>query len=70
MKTTCPFLETEGQNFWSLFYAGYLVLQYCVLSSCCLGIYFHNIQVTIILKFFFLVVIDCPSETLLFKQGG
>lgn len=32
MKTGCPFLETEGQNFWSLFYAEYKEIGIAVLS--------------------------------------
>lgn len=46
-----------------------LVLQYCVLSSYAISIYFHNIQVTIVHKKFFSAG-KCPSETLIFKQGG
>lgn len=30
-----------------------LVLQNSVLSSCAIGIYFHNIQVTVVHNFFF-----------------
>lgn len=46
-----------------------LVLQYCLLSSCATGIYFHDIQVTIVHKSLFSGC-NCSSETLIFKQGG
>lgn len=49
-----------------------LVSQYCVLSSCALGIYFHNMQVSItlffFLFFFFLVVIVLLKHLFLGKE--
>lgn len=69
MKTGCPFLETEGQNFWSLFYAEYKEIGIAILSSSwAIGIYFHNIQVTIVHKNYFLVVIDLLKHLLLSKE--
>lgn len=69
MKTGCPFLETEGQNFWSFFYAEYKEIGIAILSSSwAIGIYFHNIQVTIVHKNYFLVVIDLLKHLLLSKE--